>query len=86
MGFIPGRQGPDQVRRAINIVSLLQSDWDGGPRQEGMWLLIDLQKAFDYIFAIMHRWGFDQNFMGLLRALYSTMDHGSTSGLLFRSH
>lgn len=27
-GFIPGRQGPDQVRRAIGIISILQSGWD----------------------------------------------------------
>ena len=41
VGFIPGRQGADQIRRAIDIVSLLQSQWDGGPRQEGFLLSID---------------------------------------------
>lgn len=47
VGFIPGRQGQDQVRRAIDIVSILQSGWDGGPSQEGLILSLDLQNAVD---------------------------------------
>lgn len=47
VGFILGRQGPDQVRRAIDIVSILQTNWDGGPKQQGLLLALDLQKAFD---------------------------------------
>lgn len=66
VGFIPGRQGPDQVRKAVDIVSILQSWWEGGPRQEGMLLLLDLQKAFDlvfwpYRFTVLQRWGFGTN-------------------------
>lgn len=77
MGFIPGRQGPDQIRRAIDIVSILQTNWTGGPKQSGMFLSLDLQKAFDsvswpYIFAILERWGFGDRIMGLMHALYST--------------
>lgn len=49
VGFILGRQGPDQIRRAIDLVSLLQSGWDGGPKQEGMLLSLDLHKAFDTV-------------------------------------
>lgn len=33
VGFIPGRQGPDQIRQAIDIVSILQTNWTGGPKQ-----------------------------------------------------
>lgn len=49
VGFIPGRQGPDQIRRAIDVVSILQTNWEGGPKQSGMLLLLDLQKAFDSV-------------------------------------
>lgn len=60
VGFIPGRQGPDQIKRAIDVVSLLQSGWDRGPKQEGMLLSLDLHKAFDsvewpYMFALMEQ-------------------------------
>lgn len=76
VGFIPGRQGPDQVRRAVDIVSV-QSGWDGGSRQEGFLLSLDLQKAFDslswsYLFTVLRRWGFEEKFIGTLKALYST--------------
>lgn len=75
VGFIPGRQGPDQIRRAIDIISLEQSNWDKCPKQEGMQCSLDLQKAFDsvawpYIFTPMALWGFGQLFMRILHALY----------------
>lgn len=41
VGFIPGRQGPDQIRRAVDVISLLNSRWDGGPAQEGFLLSFD---------------------------------------------
>lgn len=31
VGFISGRQGPDQIRKAIDVISILNSRWDGGP-------------------------------------------------------
>lgn len=76
VGFIPGRQGPDQVRRAIDIASILHSGWDGGPKQEGLFLSLDLQKAFDsvswpFIFASLRFWGFGEHFIGILKSLYS---------------
>ena len=76
VGFIPGRQGPDQIRRAIDIVSILQTNWPGGIPQKGFLLSLDLQKAFDsvswaYIFSILERWGFGSNFLGLIGALYA---------------
>lgn len=36
VGFIPVRQGPDQIRREIDIISILRSGWDGGEPQEGL--------------------------------------------------
>lgn len=77
VGFMPGRQGPDQTRRAIDIISVLQSNWPGGQRQQGMLLSLDILKAFDsvswpYIFALLERWGFGSHFVGILRALYSS--------------
>lgn len=76
VGFIPGRQGPDQIRRAIDIISILRSSWDGVEPQEGLLLSIDLQKASDsvswsYMFQILERWGFGQNFLNIMKALYS---------------
>lgn len=47
--FVPGRQGPDQIRRAVNMVFLLNLSWDGGTPQKGFLSSIDLQKAFDTI-------------------------------------
>lgn len=77
VSFIPNRQGPDQIRRAIDIVPILQSGWDGYPRQAGMLLSLDLQKAFDsllwsYLFTVLEHWGFGPRFSDLLRSLYST--------------
>lgn len=76
VGFILGRQGPDQIRRAIDIVSILQSNWEGGTKQEGMYLSLDLHKAFDsiewpYLFSLLEKWGFGSSFLGILRSLYS---------------
>lgn len=75
--FILGRQGLDQVRKAIDIISLLQSHWDRGVPQKGFLILIDLQKAFDsvswpYLFEILERWGFGAKFLGTMHSLYST--------------
>lgn len=74
VGFIPGTQG--QIRRAEDIVSLLQSGRDGGSKQASMMLSLDVQETFDsvfwsYPFVLMDHWGFGPQFTGLLRALYS---------------
>lgn len=76
VGFIPGRQGPDQIRRAVDGISLLRANWDGGSPQEGSLLSVDLQKAFDtvewlHLFERLDRWGFGPHFLQTLRALYS---------------
>lgn len=76
VGFIPGGQGPDQIRRAVDIISLLQSGWAGGPPLEGLLLFVDLQKAFDsvswtYMFQVLKSWGFGPLFLRILGALYS---------------
>lgn len=76
MGFIPGRQGTDQIKRTIDIISLLKFQWDGGPPQKDFILSIDLHKAFDsidweYLSDILKRWGFGQYFLNLINTLYS---------------
>lgn len=76
VGLIPGRQGPNQIRRAVYLISLMQSSWDGGPPQAGYILSIDLQKAFDtvtwpYPFTILQKWGFGPEFIRTLETLYS---------------
>lgn len=76
VGFIPGRQGLDQTRRAIDIVFILQSNWTGGTKQQGLLLSLDIQKAFDsvswpYILMLLEHWGFGHRFLGLMRVLYS---------------
>lgn len=75
-GFIPGRQGTNQIRRAVDLVSLLGSAWDGGTPRSGILLSLDLQKAFDtvswpYIFAVLEQWGFGPHFTNTLKALNS---------------
>lgn len=69
VGIIPGRQGPDQIRRAIDVISLLHSRWDGGTPQEGFLLSTDLQKAFDavewpFLFEVLKRWALAPTFWG----------------------
>lgn len=68
--------GPDQIRRAIDVISLLKSGWNSGSPQEGYLLSLDLQKAFDtvswsFLFSILNRWGFGPNFTIVLEAFYS---------------
>lgn len=67
VGFIPNRQGPDQIQRAIYIVSLLQSGWDGGSKQASMLLSLDLQKAFDSVVFI-----FPYGALGLWSKIYGS--------------
>lgn len=73
---MPGRQGPDQIRRAIDVISLLRSGWDGGAPQTGFLLSLDLMKAFDsvswsYLVPILQRWGFGHSFLNIIGALYT---------------
>lgn len=57
----------------------MQSGWEGGHKQDGMLLSLDLHKAFDlvswsYLFAVLRRWGFEPNLIGILEKLYSTSE------------
>lgn len=70
LGFIPGRQGPDQIHRAVDIISLLQANWNGGDHQEGFLLSVDLQKALDMVECLTYlRFQTDE---GLVRILYGS--------------
>lgn len=46
--FIKDHINKDQVRRAVDLISLLRSSWDGGTPQEAYLLSIDQQKAFRF--------------------------------------
>lgn len=76
VGFKPGRQGPDQFRRATDIVLLLGSVWDKGPPQKGFLLSLDLMKALNsiswsFLVSVLQKWGFGQSFMNIIGAFYS---------------
>ena len=76
VGFVPHRQAPDQTRRIIDIISALNSGWDGGGQRGALLLGLDLQKAFDslswdYLFFILERYGFGSHFLTTLRTIYN---------------
>lgn len=71
VGFMPGRQGPDQIWRAIDVISLMKLGWDESSPQEGYLLSLELQTAFDmvswsFLFSVLNRWGFSPNFTSVL--------------------
>lgn len=45
--FVPNRQAPDQTRQIIDIISALNSGWDGGGLRGALLISLDLHKAFD---------------------------------------
>lgn len=62
VSFVPGRQGLDQIRQAVNISSFR---WDGGSPKESFLLFIDLQKAFDSTgISYLLSWNDGLNFLG----------------------
>lgn len=75
-GFVPNRQAPDQTRRIIDIISALNSGWDGGGRRGALLVSLDLHKAFDslswdYLFYILGKYGFGSHFLTTLKTIYS---------------
>lgn len=87
VGLTPRWQEPHQIHRAIDVISLLRTHWDGGPHQEGFLLSVDLQKAFDtmewpYLFEVLRRWGFGPHFLQILRNLYSNLSAQAPRPLL----
>lgn len=68
-GFIPGRQGANNIRRALNIQSVAK-DFD----YPSMLLSLDAEKAFDrvdwsYLNYTMKRMGFNSKFIGWINTL-----------------
>lgn len=68
--FVQGRQAVDQITRAIDLVSIIRSNWDGGDDRRGMLLSLDLHKAFDsiswpFLCHILQKWNCGQNFHGI---------------------
>lgn len=56
VGFIPGRQGPDQVYCAVDLISNLQKAFNS--------------VSWPYLFGLLEAWGFLTDFITLLWALY----------------
>lgn len=77
VGFVPNRQAPDQTRCIIDIISALDSGWDGGGQRGALLVSLDLHKVFDflswdYLFFVLKRYGFGTNFLTTLKIIYST--------------
>uniref|UniRef100_A0A8D0GM46 Reverse transcriptase domain-containing protein n=1 Tax=Sphenodon punctatus TaxID=8508 RepID=A0A8D0GM46_SPHPU len=69
-GFIPGRQGRDNIRKAINVIYALNKQ-----KKPAMVISADAEKAFDFVepkflFETMGKMGIEGNFMRWLRAIY----------------
>lgn len=72
VGFVPGRQAGDNVRKVVHLITLLQQR-----KIPGFLLSLDIYKAFDtlswdYLRYVLQRWGFGDSILSWLSALYST--------------
>lgn len=70
-GFIPFRQGANNIRRTINIISLAQKT-----KQTCLVISLDSQKAFDrvrwgYLFETLEVFEFDPVFINWIKAIYN---------------
>lgn len=71
-------QAADQMRRGIDVVFVLRSNWDGMGTRQVMLLSLGLYKAFDslswpYLFHILIKWNCGPKFLSLIGTLYSTL-------------
>lgn len=71
-GFVPHRLVGDNIRKVIHLLHLA-----GRCGHEMFLLSLDIAKAFDtlsweYLFCILHKWGFQTGFLNWLSVLYST--------------
>lgn len=72
MGFTPGRQASDNVRKVVHLIHLLHHG-----KIHGFLLSFDTYKAFDtlsweYLRFVLSRWGFGEAVLTWFKALYST--------------
>lgn len=77
VGFLPHRQAGDQVRQAIDLISLLHSSWDEAVARYGLVLSLNIRNVFDslswlYPFHLLEKWNFSAKFLASLHSLYST--------------
>ena len=81
-GFIPGRQGINNIRRTLNIISIAKQN-----QQTSMLLSLDAEKAFDrvdwlYLEHTLESMGFHSEFVNWIGVLYS----GPTSKVRVNGH
>lgn len=69
-GFIPGRQGANNIRRTLNLISCTKNN-----RQPTMLLSLDAQKAFDrvkwnFLYQTLEVFGFHSTFINWVKIVY----------------
>lgn len=77
-GFVPNRQTTDQTRRIIDIISALNSGWDGRGQRGALLVSLDLHKAFDslswdYLFFILKKYEFGLKIFWLHLKYYTAL-------------
>lgn len=71
-GFIPGRQGANNIRRTLNLISCAKNK-----SQPAMLLSLDAQKAFDrvkwnFLYQTLANFGFHTTFIDWIKMVYKT--------------
>uniref|UniRef100_A0A8C5PBN3 Reverse transcriptase domain-containing protein n=1 Tax=Leptobrachium leishanense TaxID=445787 RepID=A0A8C5PBN3_9ANUR len=72
VGFIPSRGAPDNIRRAVNLLSIAHAS-----KQPSLLLSLDAEKAFDrvdwtYLWEVLRRFGVGDEMIRGIRALYTS--------------
>ena len=71
MGFIPGMQGWNHIRKSINIIHYINNSKD----KNHMIISIDVEKAFDkvqhpFLIKILSQVGIEGAFLNIIKAIY----------------
>lgn len=71
VGFVPGRQAGDNVRKVIHLIHLLNHR-----KIPGFHLSLDIYKVFDFLSWdhlqwVLSRWGFEEAFLTWIKVLYT---------------
>ena len=71
-GFIKGRHSTNNVRRLLNLISLMQRC-----NREAIVMSLDAEKAFNkvnwfFLFTVLHKFGFGESFIQWVSILYNS--------------
>lgn len=86
--FIPGQQGPDRIKSAIDIISLLQSNWAGRTIEKHCSFRLISKKHLipsHGLINILHHWGFGHRFMRVMKVLIPRST-STSSGILLGTY